>query len=130
MAQGISQVLTFAIGVAISPVPIIAVILVLFSDRAKVNGPMFLAGWTVALGLVSGIAYLASDAGGASTDSQATDGVSWGQIVLGVVFLLLAGRSWRDRPEPGAQLTCRSGWPGSTPSHRARRSGSACCWRG
>jgi threonine/homoserine/homoserine lactone efflux protein len=103
MAQGISQVLTFAIGVAISPVPIIAVILVLFSDRAKVNGPMFLAGWTVALGLVSGIAYLASDAGGASTDSQATDGVSWGQIVLGVVFLLLAGRSWRDRPEPGAQ---------------------------
>jgi hypothetical protein len=34
MAQGISAVLTFAVGVAISPVPIIAVILMLFSDRA------------------------------------------------------------------------------------------------
>jgi hypothetical protein len=42
MAQGISATLTFAIGVAISPLPIIAVILMLFSSRAKVNGPMFL----------------------------------------------------------------------------------------
>ena len=37
MGQGISEVLTFAVGVAISPVPIIAVILMLFSQRAKVN---------------------------------------------------------------------------------------------
>lgn len=103
MAQGISAILTFAIGVAISPIPIIAVILMLFSDRAKVNGPMFLAGWVLALGVVSGIAYLASDAGSASTDSQATDGVSWAQIVFGVLFLLLAGRSWRHRPAPGAR---------------------------
>ncbi len=34
MGQGISEVLTFAVGVAISPVPIIAVILMLFSARA------------------------------------------------------------------------------------------------
>jgi threonine/homoserine/homoserine lactone efflux protein len=101
VSQGISQVLTFAIGVAISPVPIIAVILMLFSDRAKVNGSMFLAGWALALGLVSGIAYLAADAGSASTDSQTTDGVSWAQIVFGVLFLLLADRSWRARPTPG-----------------------------
>ena len=33
MGQGISAVLTFAVGVAISPVPIIAVILMLFSQR-------------------------------------------------------------------------------------------------
>jgi hypothetical protein len=29
-------------GVAISPVPIIAVILMLFSQKARVNGPLFL----------------------------------------------------------------------------------------
>ena len=29
----------FAIGIAISPVPIIAVILMLFSSRARINGP-------------------------------------------------------------------------------------------
>ena len=88
---------------AISPVPIIAVILMLFSGRAKVNGPMFLAGWVVALAVVSGVAYLISDAGSASTDSTAADGVSWAQIVFGLLFLLLAGRSWRGRPTPGTE---------------------------
>jgi len=103
MAQGIGEVLTFAIGVAISPVPIITVVLMLFSGRAKVNGPMFLAGWVVALAAVSGIAYVLSDAGNVSTDSAAADGVSWAQIVFGVLFLLLAGRSWRNRPAPGTE---------------------------
>jgi len=98
MAQGISEILTFAIGVAISPVPIIAVILMLFSSRAKVNGPLFLLGWVVALAVVSGVAYVISGAGNASADSVAGDGVSWAQIVFGVLFLLLAGRGWRNRP--------------------------------
>jgi hypothetical protein len=35
VGQGIAEVLTCAVGVAISPVPIIAVILVLFSARAE-----------------------------------------------------------------------------------------------
>ena len=33
MSESVAQVLTYAIGVAISPVPIIAVILMLFSHR-------------------------------------------------------------------------------------------------
>jgi len=103
MAQGISEVLTFAIGVAISPVPIIAVILMLFSSRAKVNGPMFLLGWVVALAAVSGIAYVLADAGKTSTSTTAADTVSWTQIVFGLLLLLLAGRSWRNRPEPGTE---------------------------
>jgi Sap, sulfolipid-1-addressing protein len=103
MAQGIGEVLTFAVGVAISPVPIIAVILMLFSGRAKVNGPMFLAGWVVALAVVSGAAYLISGAGSVSTGSTAAEGVSWAQIVFGMLFLLLAARSWRNRPAPGAE---------------------------
>jgi len=103
MAQGISEILTFAIGVAISPVPIIAVILMLFSSRARVNGPMFLLGWVLALAVVSGVAYLIAGAGSSSTDSGGDKGVSWAQIVFGVLFLLLAGRSWRNRPAPGAE---------------------------
>ncbi len=60
MGQGISEVLTFAVGVAISPVPIIAVILMLFSQRAKVNGPAFLVGWVLALAAVSTVVYVLS----------------------------------------------------------------------
>ena len=102
MGQGISEVLTFAIGVAISPVPIMAVILMLFSQRARVNGPMFLFGWALALAVVSGLAYAASDAGDAATNSATSDTISWGKIVFGVLLLLLAARNWRSRPEPGS----------------------------
>jgi Sap, sulfolipid-1-addressing protein len=101
MGQGISEVLTFAVGVAISPVPIIAVILMLFSQRARVNGPVFLLGWVLALAVVSGVVYVASDQSGAGADSTVSDSISWGKILLGVLLLLLAVRSWRDRPAPG-----------------------------
>ena len=103
MAQGISAVLTFAVGVAISPVPIIAVTLMLFSRRARVNGPAFLLGWVLAVALVSGVAYTLADQGDAATSSTAADTIAWGKIVFGVLFLLLAARSWRSRPAPGTE---------------------------
>ncbi|HEX6424953.1 MAG TPA: GAP family protein [Acidimicrobiales bacterium] len=103
MSQGISEILTFAVGVAISPVPIIAVILMLFSARAKVNGPMFLLGWAAALAVVSFAVYFAADAGDPATSSGASDAISWGQVVLGALLVVLALRTWRKRPAPGEQ---------------------------
>src|SRR3954465_10817662 len=101
MGQGISEILTFAVGVAISPVPIVAVILMLFSRRARTNGSAFLVGWVVALAVVSTAVYLVSDAGDAATSDAASDAISWGKIALGVLLLLLAVRTWRGRPGPG-----------------------------
>lgn len=103
MAQGISAVLTFAVGVAISPVPIIAVTLMLFSQRARVNGSAFLLGWVLAVAVVSGVAYTLADQGDAATSSTAADTIAWGKIVFGVLFLLLAARNWRSRPAPGTK---------------------------
>jgi hypothetical protein len=103
MGQGISAVLGFGVGVAVSPVPIIAVILMLFSQRARVNGPVFLLGWVAALAVVSGIAYVLAGQGNASTSSTASDTIAWGKIVFGALFLLLAVRTWRKRPAPGAE---------------------------
>ena len=45
MGQAIGQVLSFGVGVALSPVPIIAVALMLATPKGRVNGPAFLAGW-------------------------------------------------------------------------------------
>ncbi len=101
MGQGISEVLPFAIGIAISPIPIIAIILILFSDRARVNGPAFLAGWVIGLTVAATVVYLLSQAGDVGTDSGSSDSVSWGKIVLGVVLLGLARRNWAKRPKPG-----------------------------
>ena len=58
MLEAIGAILPFGIGVALSPVPIIAVILMLVSAKARVNGPMFIVGWMVGLAIV-GIIVLA-----------------------------------------------------------------------
>ncbi len=103
MGQGISEVLTWAVGVAISPIPIIAVILMLFSQRARVNGPAFLLGWILSLAAVSTVVYVLAHDGNVATSSTANDSVSWGKIVLGVALLSLALRNWRKRPAPGTE---------------------------
>ncbi len=103
MLEGISEILTSAVGVAISPVPIVAVTLMLFSQRARANGPAFLVGWVVALVTVSGGAYLLADNADAATDGTAADTIAWGKIGFGVLFLLLGVRTWRHRAAPGAQ---------------------------
>jgi len=103
MGQGISEVLPFAIGVAIVPIPIIAVILILFSARARVNGPVFVVGWVTGLSVVFGVVYAIADAVGVTGDSSGSDSVSWLTIVLGVLLLLGAVRTWRKRPAPGIE---------------------------
>ena len=40
MGQAIGGSLPYAVGIALSPIPIIAVVLMLSSGRAKVNGPV------------------------------------------------------------------------------------------
>ena len=52
MGNVIGDILPMAIGVAISPVPIIAVILMLFTHRAKPNSMAFLGGWILGLAIV------------------------------------------------------------------------------
>ena len=101
MGQGISEVLPFAIGIAISPIPIIAIILILFSNRATVNGLAFLFGWMAGLAVVGTAVYLFADAANAATDSTSSDTISWGKILLGVFLLSLARRNFAKRPTPG-----------------------------
>ncbi|MGI8971978.1 MAG: GAP family protein [Dehalococcoidia bacterium] len=103
MGQAIGQVLSFGVGVALSPVPIIAVVLMLAAPKGRVNGPAFLAGWIVGLTVVGTIVLVA--AGGASATKHGTpaDWVSILKIVLGLLLLLLAVRQWRGRPRGDAK---------------------------
>ena len=98
MGQAIGQVLSFGVGVAISPVPIIAVVLMLATPKGRVNGPAFLAGWVVGLAVLGTIVLLVASGASASTHGTPATWVSILEIVLGVLLWLLAVRQWRGRP--------------------------------
>jgi threonine/homoserine/homoserine lactone efflux protein len=98
MGQAIGQVLSFAVGVAFSPVPIIAVVLMLGTPRARVNGPAFLLGWIVGLTIVGVIVLLASSGADASEEGAPATWVDWLKLVLGLLLVLLALKQWRGRP--------------------------------
>jgi hypothetical protein len=98
MGEAIGGSLPLAVGIALSPIPIIAVVLMLTSRRAKVNGPMFVLGWLLGLGVVGAIALPLAGAGGASSSGSPATWVSWVKIALGVLLLLVAARQFRGRP--------------------------------
>jgi hypothetical protein len=60
MGEAIGQILSLGVGVALSPVPIIAVVLMLGTPRARVNGPAFLLGWMAGLAIVGTVVLLVS----------------------------------------------------------------------
>jgi threonine/homoserine/homoserine lactone efflux protein len=98
MADAIGEVLPLAVGVALSPVPIIAVVLMLGTPRARTNGPAFILGWLVGLSLVGVIVLLVSSGADASDDDGPAMWVSILKLVLGVLLLGIAAHQWRGRP--------------------------------
>lgn len=101
MGEAIGQILPLAVGVALSPIPIIAVVLMLVTERARSNGPAFVAGWLVGLAIVGAIVLAAASGGDASDDGAPATWVSILKLVLGVLLLLVAVRQWRGRPGEG-----------------------------
>ena len=101
MGEAVGQSLPLAVGVALSPVPIIAVVLMLTTPRARANGPAFVVGWLVGLGVVGTVVLALAGPGGASEAGQPATWVSWLKLVLGLGLLLVAVRQFRGRPQEG-----------------------------
>jgi len=100
LSQTIGDLLPAAAAVALSPIPIIAIVLVLDSARARLNGPAFALGWVAGLTVVSVVVLLVAS-GASDPDSAAATGVNGGQAAIGVLLLVLAARQWRKRPKKG-----------------------------
>ncbi|HWK92933.1 MAG TPA: GAP family protein [Luteimicrobium sp.] len=101
MGAAIGQSLPVAVGVLVSPLPIVAVVLMLVTPRAKANALSFLLGWLVGIYVLGAIVILVAGAATPSDDKPAW--VAWVKIVLGVLLLLVAVRQWRGRPRGDAE---------------------------
>ena len=109
MGQAIGQVLSYGVAVALSPTAIIAVVLVLANRSARANGPAFLLGWMLGLGVPGTIVLVVSSGAGASERDAPAGWLSVLKIVLGLLLLVVAVRQWRKRPE-GASESDLPGW--------------------
>lgn len=99
MGDAIGQFLSYAVGVAISPVPIAALLLMLVTKRAKTNAPLFLLGWLAGLGVVGAVILLIPGLGSEQGDPTTANGVVKG--LLGLLLLLAAVKAWLGRPKEG-----------------------------
>jgi len=100
MSEAIGSILALAAGVAISPLPIMAVILILFTPKARTNGPAFAAGWVLGLAAVAAVTLVIFDPQN-FTDEAPTNVAAALHLALGVLLLWLGVRRWRHRPGPG-----------------------------
>ena len=101
MGGVIGDLLPLAVGVAISPIPVIAVILMLLSKKPGPTSVGFAFGWV--FGIVVGTVVFLVISGNANLDTDAgpSTAASWVKLVLGLLLLLLAAMQWRKRPKAG-----------------------------
>src|ERR1700709_875936 len=101
MGQAIGQVLSFGVGVSLSPIPIVGVVLMLGTPRARANGLAFLAGWIGGLAVVGTVVLVVASGAEAGVQGQPADWVNVLKLVLGVLLLAVAAKQWRGRPRAG-----------------------------
>jgi hypothetical protein len=96
----VGAVLPQAMAIALSPVPMVCIVLVLMSARPVRAGLSFAVGWLAALTIAVGLVAWLTDT--VADDAEATrDGVDLVQLAVGLLFGGLAVRYWRRRPVPG-----------------------------
>jgi Sap, sulfolipid-1-addressing protein len=109
MDHAIARSLALAIGVAFSPVPITAVVLMLTTAHAKVNGLAFVLGWLFSLGIIGTIVLCISGPAGARGSDELRTSVSWLEIALGTLLFLVAIHQFRRHPRAQKQVPMLKG---------------------
>ena len=105
MEAVIGDILPVAIGIALSPLPIAAVILMLFTKKARSNSLAFLVGWVLGLGLVGFVVLGLVNTGRIALGNEVESVISGViKLLVGVLFLVWGAPSqWRSRPKDGEE---------------------------
>lgn len=97
----IGDLLPVAAALALSPFPIIALVILLGGPQGRKPGSAFTAGYVTGLATLTAVLGLAAS-GVESTSARLGAGF---QLALGLALVWAAWRKWRTRPQPGEQAT-------------------------
>ncbi|MEU9484223.1 GAP family protein [Streptomyces decoyicus] len=103
MGHVLGDVLGFAAAVAVSPLPIIAIILILATPRGRLNGVLFAVGWILGLSALGAVMLAIAPPAGASDHNHPATWVGALKLALGVFLVLFGSRQWRRRPKDPSQ---------------------------
>ena len=99
MGEVIGSVAPLAMAVAVSPVPIIGVILMLLGRHARTTSVGYAFGWVVGIVVAMTLFVVVGEVARAGATA-----IAWIQVVLGVVLFLEGVRQWlRRRKSEGIQ---------------------------
>jgi threonine/homoserine/homoserine lactone efflux protein len=102
MAVAIGDILTPAMGVALSPFPVVAVILMLLSEQGRNKGLGFMLGWIAGLTAMVGVVLVLAELVGIEEDRSAPSTLALVvKLALGLGLVYLAVRKWWTRPKAG-----------------------------
>jgi hypothetical protein len=101
MGSIIGDILASALGIALSPIPLLAAITLVLSPRGNAAGLGFLGGWL--LGVILPVLVITTLAGLLPESTVDASRLVGGTILLllGAYLLYLAVGEWRLRPQPG-----------------------------
>jgi Sap, sulfolipid-1-addressing protein len=117
----VGGILPFALVVAVSPINVVAAILLLFSKRPIANATTYLVGFVLGVAAVVSALTALADAIGLSPDSGRSQGASVLLMVLGLLLVIAAARKFARRPGPD-QEPDQPNWMKGIGDFRAGRS--------
>lgn len=112
------ELLPLTLAIALSPFPLVPVVLLLLTSRPMANGGGFLAGWFTGLAVLGAVFTLV--AGAVELWDEAPAWAAWTRLVLGVALVVLGVRAWLARGGPAETPSWMAALDDSTPARSAR----------
>ena len=102
MIEALKDAFPMSLGLALSPFPLIAIIIILMTPKAKSNSLWFLLGWIFG---IYGIGLLVLIIPGLGSNNEIPSIYSGGiRIALGLSLLIYAFKTWLNRPRSGDEI--------------------------
>ena len=97
--SALESAMPMAIGLALSPLPVLALLIILMTANARSNALWFLSGWVFGIVSVGGLAYFIPSL---IPEDSSSSGISlWIRFITGIFLLIGAWYQYRKRPNHG-----------------------------